>query len=171
MKVLNFELTWLINEYLSPTVDSELFLLNKFVRMSVGPFVRAMFLDDNELLMTKSSAVTDTIIFEVDMKLRPTTVWWWSCSVKKNRNKKTTKKSQLLNGVKVKNLKYVCINFKLNWYYTARGIFYLSGCLKLVYAIAFRHNSKKIWCHIWIYYLLTIYSYSCSLKDRIDIHP
>ena len=64
----------LVNKYLPPTVDSELFLLNTFVRMSVGPFVRAMFLDDNELLMTKSSAVTDTIIFEVDMKLRPTTV-------------------------------------------------------------------------------------------------
>ena len=59
----------LVNESLSPTVDSELFLLNKFIGMPVGPFVTVISLDDNELLMMKSSTVTDKIIFIVDMKL------------------------------------------------------------------------------------------------------
>ena len=46
MKVLNFELTWLralVHEYVSPAVDSELFLLNKFVRKPVGLFVIVYF--------------------------------------------------------------------------------------------------------------------------------
>ena len=63
----------LVNEYVSPTVDSELFLLNKFVRMSIVPFITVIYLDDNELLMTKSPAVTGTIIFKVDMKVTTTT--------------------------------------------------------------------------------------------------
>ena len=52
----------LVNKYLPPTVDSELFLLNKFIGMPVGPFVTVIPLDDNELLMTKSASITDTII-------------------------------------------------------------------------------------------------------------
>ena len=63
----------LVNEYLSPTVDSELFLLNKFVRMPVRLFVTEISSDDNELLMTKSPTVADTIIFKVDMKVTTTT--------------------------------------------------------------------------------------------------
>ena len=46
MKVLNFELTWLralVHEYVSPAVDSELFILNKFVRKPVGLFVIVYF--------------------------------------------------------------------------------------------------------------------------------
>ena len=62
----------LANEYLSPTVVSELFLLKTIVRMTVELFVIVKSLDDNELLMTKSSTVTDKIIFIVDMKLTPT---------------------------------------------------------------------------------------------------
>ena len=62
----------LANEYLSPTVVSELFLLKTIVRMTVELFVIVISLDDNELLMTKSSTVTDKIIFIVDMKLTPT---------------------------------------------------------------------------------------------------
>ena len=54
----------LINEHLSPKVDSELFLLNKFARMPVGLFVTVISTDDNELLMTKSPAITDTIIIK-----------------------------------------------------------------------------------------------------------
>ena len=63
----------LLNEQLSPTVDSEIFLLNKFVRMTVELFATVIYLDDNELLMPKSPIVTDTIILKVDMKL--TTLW------------------------------------------------------------------------------------------------
>ena len=63
----------LINEHLSPKVDSELFLLNKFARMPVGLFVTLIYLDDNELLIAKSPAISDTIIFKVDMKLTTTT--------------------------------------------------------------------------------------------------
>ena len=60
----------LVNEYLSPTVDSELLLLKKFVRVPVGAFVTAISLNDNELhIMTKSPTVTDAIIFKVDRKL------------------------------------------------------------------------------------------------------
>ena len=62
----------LVSEYLSPTVDSELFLLNKFARMPVGLFVTVISTDDNELLMTKSPAITDIILFKVDMKLTTT---------------------------------------------------------------------------------------------------
>ena len=64
----------LVNEYISPTVDSELFLLNKCVRLSIGSFITVISLDDSELLMTKSPAITDTIIFKEDMKLTTTTV-------------------------------------------------------------------------------------------------
>ena len=63
----------LVKEYFSPTVDIELFLLNKFARMPVGSFVTVISLDDNKLLVTKSPAVIDTIIFRVDMKLATTT--------------------------------------------------------------------------------------------------
>ena len=64
----------LVNEYLSLTVDSELFILNKFVRMTVGLFTMVISLDDNELLLMKSPIFTDTIIFKVDVKLTTTTV-------------------------------------------------------------------------------------------------
>ena len=40
----------IVNEYLSPTVDSELFILNKFVRIPVRLFVTVISSDDNELL-------------------------------------------------------------------------------------------------------------------------
>ena len=45
-----------------------------YVRMPVGPFVTVIFLDDNELLMTKSPAVIDTVIVKVDTKLTATTM-------------------------------------------------------------------------------------------------
>ena len=63
----------LVNEYLSLTVDNELFLLNKCVRMPIEPFFTVLSLDDNDLLMTKSPAIFDIIIFKVDMKLTTTT--------------------------------------------------------------------------------------------------
>ena len=63
----------LVNEYLSPTVDSELFLLNKFVRMPAGSFVTVMYLDYNDLLMTNIPAVTYTFIFKIEMNLTRTT--------------------------------------------------------------------------------------------------
>ena len=53
-----------------------------------GNFVTVISLDDNELFMTKYPLITDTIIFNVDMKLTTTSAWWWSCSDKKDRNKK-----------------------------------------------------------------------------------
>ena len=81
----------LVNEYLSPMVDSELFLLKKFVLIPVSPFVIVISLDENELLMTKSLAVTDTIVFKVDMKLITTTVWRWNYCVKKIETKNIRK--------------------------------------------------------------------------------
>ena len=120
----------LINEYLSPTVDTELFLLNKFVRMFVGLFVTVISLDDNDLLITTSPAITDTIIFKVDMKLTIITAWRLSCSDKKDRDKKH-RNLTYWKGVKAKSLKYACIKFKINWY-TTYCSFYLSGFLKLV---------------------------------------
>ena len=86
----------LVNDHLSPMVDSELFLLNKFVRMTIEPFTTVISLDDNEILMTKSPTVTDTTIFKVDMNLTPTMASRWSCSVKQIETKKTAKKSRLL---------------------------------------------------------------------------
>ena len=59
----------LVNEYLSSTVVSELFLLNKFVWITGGHFVTVISLDDNELIMTKFPPVTNIIIFKVDMKV------------------------------------------------------------------------------------------------------
>ena len=59
----------LVNEYLSSTVDSEMFLLNKFVRVDGGHFVTVTSLDNNELFMTKCPPVTDRIIFKVDMEV------------------------------------------------------------------------------------------------------
>ena len=59
----------LVNEYLSSTVGSEMFLLNKFVRMTGGHFVTVISLDDNELFMTQYPPVTNTIISNVDMKV------------------------------------------------------------------------------------------------------
>ena len=59
----------LVNEYALSTVGSELFLLNKFVRMSGGYFVTVISLDDNELFMTKCPPDTDIILFNIDMKL------------------------------------------------------------------------------------------------------
>ena len=59
----------LVNDYLSSTIGSVLILWNKFVRMNGGYFVTVASLDDNELFMTKCPPVTDTIIFQVDMKV------------------------------------------------------------------------------------------------------
>ena len=59
----------LVNEYLSSTVDSEMFLLNKFVRVNRGHFVTVTCLDNNKLFMTKCQPVIDRIIFKVDMKV------------------------------------------------------------------------------------------------------
>ena len=78
MEALNFILTvinntkalWaLVTEYLSSTVDSEMFLLNKFVRVTGGHFVTLTSLDNNELFIAKCPPVTDRIIFNVDMKV------------------------------------------------------------------------------------------------------
>ena len=59
----------LVNEYLSSTVGSEMFLWNKFVRMNRGHFVTVTSLDNNELFMTKYPLVTDKIIFQVYMNV------------------------------------------------------------------------------------------------------
>ena len=59
----------LVNEYLLSTVGSEMFLLNKFVRMTGGHFVTVIFLDDNDLFMIKYPPVIDTILLNIDMKL------------------------------------------------------------------------------------------------------
>ena len=56
----------LVNEYLSSTVDSEIFLLNKFVRVSGGHFVIVTSLDNNELFITKCPPVTNIIIMKVN---------------------------------------------------------------------------------------------------------
>ena len=61
--VINYEANtlWaLVKEYLSSTTGSELLLLNKFVRMTGGHFVTVISLDDDELIMTKYSLVTNT---------------------------------------------------------------------------------------------------------------
>ena len=63
----------LVNEYLSSTVGSEMFLWNKFVRVNGGHFVTVTSLDNNELFITKCPPVTDRIIFNVVMKLTITT--------------------------------------------------------------------------------------------------
>ena len=59
----------LVNEYLSSTVDSEMFLVNKFVRVNGEYFVTVTSLDSNEQFMKKCPLVTDGIIFKVDMKM------------------------------------------------------------------------------------------------------
>ena len=59
----------LVNEYLSTTVGTEIFLLNKFVRVNGEHFVIVTYLDNDELFMTKCPPVTDRIIFEVDIKV------------------------------------------------------------------------------------------------------
>ena len=59
----------LVNEYVSSTVGSEMFLWNKFVRVNGGHFVTVTSLDNNELFITKCPPVTDRIIFNVDMKV------------------------------------------------------------------------------------------------------
>ena len=59
----------LVNEYLSSTVGSEMFLWNKFVRVNGGHFVTVTSLDNNKLFITKYPPVTDRIIFNVDMKV------------------------------------------------------------------------------------------------------
>ena len=64
-----------VNEYLSSAVGSEMFLLSKFVRMTGGHFVTVISLDDNELFIIKCPSVTNTIMFNVDMKLTTTTGW------------------------------------------------------------------------------------------------
>ena len=64
-----------VNEYLSSAVGSEMFLLNKFVRMTGGHFVTVISLDDNELFIIKCPSVTNKIMFNVDMKLMTTTGW------------------------------------------------------------------------------------------------
>ena len=63
----------IVNEDLSPMVDSELFILNKFVRMPIGLFVAVISLNDNEVLITKRPVITDTNIFKVETKLTTTT--------------------------------------------------------------------------------------------------
>ena len=63
----------LVNEYLLSTVGSDMFLLNKFVRMTGGHFVTVISLDGNELFMKKCPLVTDIIIFNIDMRLTTTT--------------------------------------------------------------------------------------------------
>ena len=59
----------LVNEYMSSTVGSEMFLWNKFVRVNGGHFVTVTSLNNNELFITKCPPVTDRIIFNVDMKV------------------------------------------------------------------------------------------------------
>ena len=59
----------LVNEYLSSTVGSEMFLWNKYVRVNGGHFVTVTSLDNNKLFMKKCPPVTDRIIFNVDMKV------------------------------------------------------------------------------------------------------
>ena len=66
----------LVNEYLSFTVGSEIFLLNKFVRMTGGCFVTVISLVDNELFMTKYPPVSNTIIFNIDMKVNNNNGVW-----------------------------------------------------------------------------------------------
>ena len=63
----------LVNEYLSPTVDSEMFLFNKFELRFAGPLFTVLSLDDNELVIVNGPSITSGIIFNVDMKLRTTT--------------------------------------------------------------------------------------------------
>ena len=86
----------LVNEYLPSTIGSELLLLNKCVWTIGRHLVTVTSLGNNELLMTKCQPIANTIIFNTFMKLTATTAWRWSCSDKKDRNKKTTKTSQLL---------------------------------------------------------------------------
>ena len=59
----------LVNEHLSSTVGSGIFLWIKFVRTKWGLFVTVASLDDNKLFMTKYPPFIDTIIFKVDMKV------------------------------------------------------------------------------------------------------
>ena len=63
----------LVNEYLSPTVDSEMFLFNKFELRFAGPLLTVLSLDNNELVMINGPAITSRIIFNVDVKLTTTT--------------------------------------------------------------------------------------------------
>ena len=63
----------LVNEYLSSTVDSEMFLFNKFELRFAGPLLIVLSLDNNELVMINGPAITSRIIFNVDMKLAKTT--------------------------------------------------------------------------------------------------
>ena len=79
----------LVNEFLSSTTGRELLLLNTFLRTIGRHLVTFISLGNDELLMTKYR--------HISMKLKTTTTpWRLSCSDKKDRNKKTTKKSQLL---------------------------------------------------------------------------
>ena len=70
--------------------------------MAGGNFITVIYLEDNELFMTKYQPVTDTIIFNRDMKLTITTVWRWRCSDKKDRNQKMHRNLIYWNGVKAK---------------------------------------------------------------------
>ena len=63
----------LVNEYFSPSVDSEMFLFNKFELRFAGPTFTVIYLDDNELVMINVPEITSRIIFNVDMKLATTT--------------------------------------------------------------------------------------------------
>ena len=63
----------LVNEYLSPTVDNEIFLFNNFELRFTEPTFTVISLDDNELVMMNSPAITSRIIFNVDVKLTTTT--------------------------------------------------------------------------------------------------
>ena len=55
----------LVNEYLSLTVGSEIFLWNKCVRVNRGHFVTVTSLDNK----TIHDKITDRIILNVDMKV------------------------------------------------------------------------------------------------------
>ena len=54
--------------------DSEMFLFKKFELRFAGPFFTVLSLDDNELVLINSPAITSRINFNVDMKLTTTTV-------------------------------------------------------------------------------------------------
>ena len=62
----------LVNEYLSPTVDSEMFLFNKFELRFAGPLLTVLSLDNNELVMINVPSITSRIVFNVDMTLTTT---------------------------------------------------------------------------------------------------
>ena len=63
----------LVNEYLSSTGGSGLFLWNKLVQTKRRHFITVSSLNDSELLMTKCRHFKGRIIFNIVMKLTTTT--------------------------------------------------------------------------------------------------